>query len=230
VFLTVTVVATHSRSTMFSFHSGLRTLAWSAIAISAVYAEEVIDALTFGHKVGSIVPDQHSVAGWTILGEQYTPELLSDRVILTPPYPGNKRGALWAQGGIQRTEWKAELFFRASGPDRASANIQLWYVKDGLQSVGTASLYTVPRFDGLAISIDQYGGRGGMIRGFLNDGSTPYQGSSNVDTFSFGQCQYSYRNQGRFSLLTLEQTATQFEVKIDQISCFKSEKVNLKPS
>ena len=36
--------------------------------------------------------------------------------------------------------------------------MQLWYVKDGQNVVGTSSIYTVGKFDGLVLVIDQYAG------------------------------------------------------------------------
>lgn len=37
--------------------------------------------------------------------------------------------------------------------------MQFWYTKDGRASVDTASIYTVGKFDGLALVIDTYGGK-----------------------------------------------------------------------
>lgn len=51
-----------------------------------------------------------------------------------------------------------DVDFRATGPERASGNLNLWYVKDGKDIVGTSSVYTVGKFDGLALVIDQYAG------------------------------------------------------------------------
>lgn len=48
--------------------------------------------------------------------------------------------------------------FRATGPERAGGNLQLWYVKDGQNVVGTSSIYTVGKFDGLVLVVDQYAG------------------------------------------------------------------------
>ena len=51
-----------------------------------------------------------------------------------------------------------DVDFRATGPERGSGNLQIWYTKNGKHSVGTASIYTAGRFDGLGIVIDQYAG------------------------------------------------------------------------
>lgn len=100
---------------------------------------------------------------------------MSDKVILTPPYPGNQRGAIWAEGrsvrfsgeelfltdshnSVARSEWVAELEFRATGPERGGGNLNIWYAKNG-PILGTSSIYTVGHFDGLVIVIDPYGGK-----------------------------------------------------------------------
>lgn len=51
-----------------------------------------------------------------------------------------------------------DIDFRATGPERGGGNLQIWYVKDGLSVVETKSIYTVGRFDGLALVVDQYAG------------------------------------------------------------------------
>lgn len=60
---------------------------------------------------------------------------------------------------LSLSEWTAELQFRASGEERASGNLQLWYVKDGERSVGASSIYTVGQFDGFVLTVDTHGGR-----------------------------------------------------------------------
>jgi mannose-binding lectin 1 len=76
--------------------------------------------------------------------------------VLTPPAPGNQRGAIWADKTLDFSAWTVDLDFRTTGPERGSGNIQLWYAQDGKKNVGTASVYTVGKFDGLALVIDQY--------------------------------------------------------------------------
>lgn len=56
-------------------------------------------------------------------------------------------------------EWISEFQFRASGEERGSGNLQLWYVKDGESSVGASSIYTVGQFDGFVLTVDTHGGR-----------------------------------------------------------------------
>jgi len=54
--------------------------------------------------------------------------------------------------------WAVDVDFRATGPERGGGNLQIWYARGGQEEVGTASIYTVGRFDGLALVIDQYAG------------------------------------------------------------------------
>jgi mannose-binding lectin 1 len=55
-----------------------------------------------------------------------------------------------------------DVDFRATGPERGGGNLQIWYAKNGQVEVGTSSIYTVGRFDGLALVIDQYAGSVGL--------------------------------------------------------------------
>ncbi|KAJ5256992.1 hypothetical protein N7478_013096 [Penicillium angulare] len=200
---------------------------FTSLALLAVGATaQVIESASFGYGK-TISPSRDSIPGWTIGGEGFDPSLLSDKLILTPPYPGNARGSAWAQSPISQPEWSAEFQFRASGPERASGNLQLWYTKDGQARVGTSSIYTVGPFDGLALVIDTHGGRGGSIRGFLNDGTTDYKTHRSVDSLAFGHCDYSYRNLGRPSVLKIKHTNAFFEVTVDDKVCFSTEKVVL---
>ena len=56
-------------------------------------------------------------------------------------------------------EWTADFEFRASGPERGGGNLQIWYTKDGQAQIGTSSIYTVGKFEGMVLVIDTYGGR-----------------------------------------------------------------------
>ncbi|KAI9783609.1 MAG: hypothetical protein M1816_001315 [Peltula sp. TS41687] len=186
-------------------------------------ADTLEGALSFGHK-DSLSQNTNGVPGWKVEGEPQPPGILSDRIVLTPPWPGNRRGALWADQRLQNSEWTANFEFRATGPERGGGNLQVWYTKD---THGTSSIYTVGQFDGLVLVVDTYGGRGGTIRGFLNDGSTDYKGHHNVDSLAFGHCDYPYRNLGRLTKLQVKQTKDVFEVTVDDKSCFKTNKVKL---
>ncbi|KAJ5873943.1 uncharacterized protein N7529_002373 [Penicillium soppii] len=204
----------------------MKTLASLAL-FAAGATSQVIDSSSFGAGK-TISPNRdHSIPGWTIGGEGHHPNLLSDKVILTPPYPGNTRGSLWAQSPVSQSEWSAEFQFRASGPERAGGILQLWYTKDGQSRIGTSSIYTVGKFDGFALVIDTHGGRGGSVRGFLNDGTTDYKSINSPDALAFGHCDYSYRNLGRPSIVKLKHTNSIFEVTIDDKPCFSTNKVAL---
>ncbi|KAJ5940281.1 hypothetical protein N7516_000449 [Penicillium verrucosum] len=206
-------------------HNMMRTLA--SLALLAVGATaQLIDSSSFGAGQ-TISPTRDSIPGWTIGAEGHIPQVLSDKLILTPPYPGNTRGSAWAQSPVSQSEWSAEFQFRASGPERAGGILQLWYTKDGQSRIGTSSIYTVGQFDGFALVIDTHGGRGGSVRGFLNDGTIDYKSHNSPDTLAFGHCDYSYRNLGRPSIVKLKHTSSIFEVTIDDKLCFSTNKVAL---
>lgn len=166
------------------------------------------------------------IPNFQLMGNPNPPELLSNKIILTPPAPGNQRAALWADKTLEHTQWVADVDFRANGPERAGGNLNIWLVRDGPHTVGTSSIYTVGQWDGLALVVDTYGGGGGMVRGFLNDGDKDYSKIS-VDGQSFGHCQHSYRNLGRPSQIKFRQTASSFKVEIDGQLCFESDKISI---
>jgi lectin, mannose-binding 1 len=193
-----------------------------------VLAQDVMKDSSFGYEKG-ISPNSFGIPGWTILGEGYVPQLLSDKVILTPPYGDNKRGALWTENKNTLSEWTAQLDFRAGGTERGSGNMALWYAADGATAVSTSSIYTVGKFDGLALVIDTASGTQ-KIRGFLNDGTTDYKSHPNVDSLAFGHCDYNYRNLGRPSSVLLKATGSGLEVTVDDKTCFSTSKVTLPQS
>ncbi|EEA29043.1 hypothetical protein TMatcc_002593 [Talaromyces marneffei ATCC 18224] len=194
--------------------------------LTTVSAQSILDTLSFGHG-SRFSPNGDSLPGWRIKGEGHEPQILSDKLILTPPYPGHTRGSIWAENSLPLLEWTSEFHFRASGEERGSGNLQLWYVKDGERSVGASSIYTVGQFDGFVLTIDTHGGRGGSIRGFLNDGTIAYNQHSNVDSLAFGHCDYAYRNLGRPSVIKIEQSSSLFQVTVDDKVCFQTPKVIL---
>ena len=155
------------------------------------------------------------------------PEVLSNRIILTPLAPGNQRGAIWAQQSLVRSQWIADVDFRANGAERGGGNLNIWLARNGPATVGSSSIYTVGKFDGLALVVDTHGGSSGMIRGFLNDGSTDYARANNVDELAFGHCKYAYRNLGRPSQIKFRQTPNSFRVEIDGTLCFESDKISI---
>ncbi|KAK8031142.1 concanavalin A-like lectin/glucanase domain-containing protein [Apiospora arundinis] len=203
--------------------------AWLVAAAGSAEAAQnfLVDSLSFGYT-GRINPQgQQSVPGFTLQGQPNTPEILSNKVILTQPSPGNARGAVWGDNPNQYNQWVADVDFRANGPERGSGNFNIWLVRRGAQDVGSASIYTVNRFEGLALVVDRYGGGAGMIRGFLNDGNTDYRTQPSVDSLAFGHCDYSYRNLGRPSQIKLRQSYNSFKVEIDGRLCFETDKVSL---
>lgn len=192
---------------------------------SLALAQSVVEDLSFGHKQ-PISPNAYSIPGWAILGEGHVPQILSDKVIMTPPVGGNKRGALWSENQNTLSEWTVDLDFRAGGHDRGGGNLQLWYVKDGSRQVSTGSLYTTRKFEGLAIVIDSVGGVQ-KIRGFLNDGNTDFKSHHTVESLAFGHCDYNYRNLGRPSKLQLKYGSNGLAVTIDGNPCFSTPQVAL---
>ena len=57
------------------------------------------------------------------------------------------------------SQWISQTEFQVTGGDRGGGNMQIWYVQEGHQTVGSSSIYTVGKFDGLAIVVDPYGGK-----------------------------------------------------------------------
>ncbi|KAM0719010.1 hypothetical protein Q7P37_004915 [Cladosporium fusiforme] len=199
----------------------------SALLLASSASAQIIENISFGRN-DRISPNGRGVPGWSVSSQNHAPQLLSDRIVLTPPVPSNTRGALWADNAITAAEWTADFEFRANGQDQGSGNLQLWLAKDKAQ-VAQNSIYTVEKFDGLAIVIDQYGSRGGSIRGFLNDGSQNFKSHAAVESLAFGHCDYNYRNLGQTSKLrvTLLHGLT---VSIDDRVCFSTNRIDLPPN
>ncbi|KAF4449850.1 hypothetical protein F53441_6930 [Fusarium austroafricanum] len=208
------------------------------LAASLSQAQYLISELSFGHAGRNLVdtPSTYRISppeargqipNFAVQGNPNTPEVLSNRIILTPLAPGNQRGAVWGQQPLLRNQWIADVDFRANGPDRGRGNLNIWLVRNGPATIGAGSIYTVGKFDGLALVIDTSGGSSGMVRGFLNDGHTDYSRQSNVDELSFGHCPYNYRNLGRPSQVKLRQTARTFRVELDGNLCFESDKFSI---
>lgn len=184
-----------------------------------------VEALSWGTHGKVWAKDHRHIQGWTLHGEGgYHPELHSDRIILTPPYPGNQRGGVWSEKVEQDEEWETEFKFRASGPDRGSGLFQMWYAATPLEDIKLASLYTVGKFDGLLLAIGQYQGKG-SVRAFLNDKSVNFKDHHHVDNLAFASCDLNYKNTGHFIKVKVRQTAWTFEVEIDDRHCFQTHKV-----
>ncbi|TQS37611.1 hypothetical protein Golomagni_01909 [Golovinomyces magnicellulatus] len=201
---------------------------FATFAFVLANAAQLVDELSLGQN-DKIQSENGAIAHFHLIGLPEPPEVLSNKIILTPPAPGNSRGALWSDKNLSNTHWNVDLNIRATGPERAGGNIQIWYVKNGRHEVGTSSIYTVGKFDGLALAIDQYAGSGGSIRGFLNDGSVIYKSHHNVDSLVFGHCKYSYRNLGRPSQISISHTIGGLRVMVDGKACFSSDKIKLPP-
>lgn len=194
--------------------------------LTSAQGSHTVEQLTFGHRRDYFADHGHGVPGYQVSNVNHQIQYLSDRLILTPPYPGNAKGALWSHAVTDTSDFTATLEFRASGQEVGSGNLQLWYTKD--TSVGVDSIYNVETFDGLALVIDQYGGTGGKIRGFLNDGTKNFRALSNPESLAFGQCDYKYRNLGVPSVLKLmSQEGGGMVVQIDGRNCFHTDSVRL---
>lgn len=202
---------------------------WLAVTArtAEAQAQYLVDFLSFGYTGRINDKGQSTVPSFSIQGSPNVPEVLSNKVILTQPSPGNARGAIWGDKPNNYKQWVADVDFRVNGPERGSGNLNIWLARRGVQDIGQASIYTVGRFDGLALVIDRYGGGYGMIRGFLNDGTTDYKTHHSIDGLAFGHCDYSYRNLGRPSQIKLRQTQNTFKVEIDGRLCFESDKISL---
>lgn len=186
------------------------------------------ETMSFGQK-GHISHVNAGIPGWNLFGQGHSPQILSDRVILTPPGPGHTKGALWMNSAVDQPHWLAEVRVRASGQEHGSGNFQIWYAKDGQRSINSNAIYSTASFEGLVLVVDQYGGHGGMLRAFLNDGSTTFKDRSDIEVngLAFGHCAFSYRNLGTPSRIRLISDANGFRVDIDDRACFASDQVEL---
>ncbi|OBT50063.1 hypothetical protein VE04_09276, partial [Pseudogymnoascus sp. 24MN13] len=186
--------------------------------IAGSYAQSlyVQNELSFGHDGNAQSPNSPSPA----TPHKSTPTKSSS----PPPRPATARRPR-SQGTLTSPKWEATLQFRATGPERASGRIHIWLVKDGVQNVGTNSIYTVGKFEGLSIVVDQYGNSGGMIRAFLNDGTKHYGQHLSVDGLAFGHAPYPYRNLGRPSSVKVIQDWHNFRVEIDGELAFQTSTV-----
>jgi mannose-binding lectin 1 len=197
------------------------------LAAGLVQSQYLINELSFGYNGQVKSGGSNDIPNFTLQGQPGQPQLLSNKLILTPVAPGNARGSIWSQNRLTHDTWTADVEFRASGPERGGGNLQIWLVRDGDKIVQDSSIYTVGRFDGLALVVDAHGGSGGMLRGFLNDGSMDYKQHHNIDELAFGHCKYSYRNLGRPSQIKLRQAGGTFKVEIDNRLCFETDKINI---
>jgi mannose-binding lectin 1 len=197
--------------------------------VAQAQAQYLINELSFGYGSRIAPEGTYKVPNFALQGRPNIPEVLSNKLILTPPAPGNQRGAIWADKNVDHKSWIADVEFRVNGPERGAGNMNIWLVKDGAHTVGSESLYTVGKFEGLLLVVDQYGGSGGMVRGFLNDGTNDYKSNHHVDGMSFGNCYFPYRNLGRPLQIKLRHTETKFSVEVDGHICFESDHIRIPP-
>jgi mannose-binding lectin 1 len=113
---------------------------------------------SFANLRHRISPNLRAIPNWHLIGKPNPPEILSNKVVLTPPAPGNQRGAAWAEKPLIHSAWTVDVDFRATGPERGGGNFLVYLAKNGRDEIGTASIYTVGRFDGLALVVDQHAG------------------------------------------------------------------------
>ncbi|OAA68128.1 lectin family integral membrane [Niveomyces insectorum RCEF 264] len=200
---------------------------WSLLA-GAAHAQYIINELSFGYG-GRIAPEHsRNIPHFHLLGSPYQPEILSNKLVLTPaaPAPGNQRGGAWATMSLDHPHWVADVDFRVSGPERGGGNLNIWLVKDGLHDIGMSSVYTAGRFEGLVLVLDVSGSQStGSLRGYLNDGIKEFRSLTGIDSLAFGHCDFSYRNLGRPSQIKIQQTNRSFRVDIDGNFCFASDDV-----
>ncbi|KAF3906160.1 hypothetical protein ABW20_dc0100656 [Dactylellina cionopaga] len=187
-------------------------------------SEPVYDPVfSFGHQ-HPISHDHQHVPNYEILGN---PEILSDRIILTPPHRGHERSALWSDHSNHNDDWEIHVPFRATGPERAGGSLQIWYTFRGSSGTGTSTIYTAKPFEGLAFVIDSFGGQG-TLRAFLNDGTTDYSIHHHPTSLAFGQCNVAYRNLGRTTEIKIAYTKAQgLKVEFDNHLCFETDKVQI---
>ena len=191
------------------------------ILIPTTLAQTLITSLSFG-QTSPISHNGQAIPGFHHAFEGPAPQILSDRIVLTPPAPGHVRTGIWSDTPLSGDGFQLDVDFRASGPERGSGNMQIWFAKETYPASALRSVYTVERFEGLVLTIDQYGGAGGSVRGFLNDGSVDFKSHHNIDSLAFGHCEHSFRNLGRMTRLQVKADAQGLEVKVDDKGCFKT--------
>ncbi|ODA82672.1 hypothetical protein RJ55_01180 [Drechmeria coniospora] len=199
-----------------------------AANLADAQSQYLVTDMSFGHAGTLSSADAHGkIKHFALSGKPIQPELLSNKVILTPVAPGNQRGAVWAENPLTRSTWSVDVDFRVSGPERGGGSLNIWLARQGGVEVGTHSIHSVGKFDGFALVIDSSARHGGMVRGFLNDGSIDYSRLATVDAMPFGQCKYAYRNLGRPSQVKIIQSPKSFRVEIDSKLCFETNKVSV---
>ncbi|KAI5814234.1 concanavalin A-like lectin/glucanase domain-containing protein [Pyronema omphalodes] len=202
-------------------------LLWSLSLLAIPAVQAVQYHVDTDYSIGARHPiseDHRTLPGFQIFG---SPQLLSDRVILTPPAPGNQRVGLWSNTPNPHDEWHLTSEFRANGGERPGGSLHIWYTsRGGMGGTGTESIYTAKPFDGLALVIDSHIGHG-SVRGYLNDGSKDFSQHHNPASLAFGHCSFDYRNKGSLSKITMMQSANQLRVDVDGQQCFQTSEAKL---
>lgn len=187
-------------------------------------AADLLPALSFGYEMP--LSRDLVLRSWSAMGDGgHVPPVLSDRIILTPPHPGNRRGWLWTQTANTDTDWQVDFEFRSNGPDRGDGSLNIWYAKDGPGAIGSSHLYSVGKFTGMVVSVDQYKGLGGTVRVFLNDGTKDFKQVDSVDDHALAMCMFPYRDTGFFIPMTLRNTDKGLELFVNGQPCAHAEKV-----
>ena len=88
-----------------------------------------------------------------------------------------------------------------NGPERGGGNLQLWYTKEGQSAIGTSSIYTVGKFDGLVLVVDTYGGKVGSARHFQGIGTNTCLGWQNPRVLERRIRRLSQPSCGRLSIV-----------------------------
>ncbi|KAH8890889.1 concanavalin A-like lectin/glucanase [Thozetella sp. PMI_491] len=196
-------------------------------SLAHAHGQYLANELSFGYGHRISPEGSTSIPNFAIQGNPNLPEVLSNKLILTPPAPGNQRGAVWSDRSLQKSDWIIDVEFRTNGPERAGGNFNIWVARDGAHEIGSASVFTAGKFEGLVLVVDQYGGSSGTIRGFLNDGTTDYKSQHNIDGLAFGHCYFAYRNLGRPSQIKLRHSNNGLKVEVDGNSCIETSKVRI---
>ncbi|KAF3915397.1 hypothetical protein AA313_de0208094 [Arthrobotrys entomopaga] len=179
---------------------------------------------SFGHQHPISKDGGKTIEHFEVIGN---PQILSDRVILTPPQPGNQRSAIWSDHSNHHDNWEVHVPFRVSGSERSGGSLQVWYTYRGAPITGTSTIYSAKPFEGLAIVVDSASGSGN-IRGYLNDGTTDYSIHHHTQSLAFGQCNAAYRNLGRISdLKIIYKKDIGLKVLLDDFLCFQTNQVEL---
>lgn len=190
-------------------------------------ALELFERLSFGHLPpirAEGAPVGENLPNWDISVSEPFPLVFDDRVSLTHGWEGNTKGAIWTKEKLDSKTFMLDMEFRAAGATDGGGDLMLWLIKERPpwpQDVN--DVYGAGAFEGLGIIIDQYGGQGGSVRGFMSDGSVNYSAKESIDHLAFGHCYYPYRNLEMPSRMKIRQTDLVLTVEMDDELCFKTE-------